>query len=168
MIIEQLDEFFDYKNQLMEDILTNKSIVSLINEDIPFESASSLCYTQVFPYEYVPETIEVGKTFVCFDVDIQKSIDKTYLLPTIYVWVFTHKSKLRLLEGGVRTDTLCSKIASIINGSRNYGLGELDLYSVKRFAPMTDFQGKVMTLYAKDFNRLHTPNKHTPNNRKRG
>ena len=168
MITEQLDEFFDYKNKLMEDLLTNKDIVTLINEDISFKRASLLRYTQVFPYEYVPETVEVGKTFVCFDVDIQKSVDKTYLSPTIYVWVFTHKSKLRLPEGGVRTDRLCSKIAGVLNGSRCYGLGELDLYSVKRFAPMTDFQGKVMTLCAKDFNRLYNPNKHTPSNRKRG
>lgn len=168
MITEQLDELFEYKNKLMEDLLTNRSIVTLINEDVAFDRAASLRYTQVFPYEYIPETIEAGKTFVCFDVDIQKSLDKTYLLPTIYIWVFTHKSKLRLPEGGIRTDKLCSKIANIINGSKRYGLGELDLYSVKRFAPMTDFHGKVMTLYAKDFNRLHNPNKYIPANRKGG
>lgn len=167
MTFEQLDEFFDYKNQLMEDLLTDESIVALINEETPLNKAPTLRYTQVFPYEYVPETVEVGKTFICFDVDIQKPLGKTYLLPTIYVWVFTHKSKLRLPEGGVRTDKLCSKIAGAINGSRNYGLGELDLNSVKRFAPMTDFQGKLMTFYAKDFNRPFNPHKHTPANRKR-
>lgn len=164
----QLDEFFDYKNKLMEDLLTNESIVTLVNEKVTLDNAGALRYSQVFPYEYVPETIENGKTFICFDVDIQKPMDKTYLLPAIYIWIFTHKSKLRLPEGGVRTDKLCSKIAEIVNGSRNYGLGELDLYSVKRFAPMTDFQGKVMTFYAKDFNRLHSPNKPIPTNRKRG
>lgn len=167
MTFEQLDEFFDYKNQLMEDLLTDESIVTLINEDVSLSKAPSLRYTQVFPYEYVPETVEVGKTFICFDVDIQKPLGKTYLLPTIYVWVFTHKSKLRLPEGGVRTDKLCSKIAGVMNGSRNYGLGELDLNSVKRFAPMTDFQGKFMTFYAKDFNRPFNPHKHTPANRKK-
>lgn len=166
MAFEQLDEFFNYKNQLMEDLLTDKTIVKLINENISFENAPSLCYTQVFPYEYIPETVENGKTFICFDVDIQSSFDKTYLSPTIYVWIFTHKSNLRLPEGGVRTDKLCSKIANIINGSRRYGLGELELHSVKRFAPMTDFQGKVMTLYAKDFNRLYNPTKYTPSNRR--
>lgn len=167
MQFEQLDEFFNYKNQLMEDLLTNKDIVTLINEDISFGEASSLRYTQVFPCEYIPDTVEVGKTFVCFDVDIQESIGKTYLLPTIYIWVFTHKSKLRLPEGGVRTDKLCSKIAGVINGSRNYGLGELNLHSVKRYSPMTDFQGKVITLYAKDFNRLYDPNKPIPTKRPR-
>lgn len=168
MMFEQLDEFFDYKNQLMEDLLTDESIVNLINEEVSLKKASSLCYTQVFPFEYVPETVEVGKTFVCFDVDIQKALNKTYYMPTIYIWIFTHKSKLRLPEGGVRTDKLCSKIVGAINGSRKYGLGELDLYSVKRYAPMTDFQGKVITLYAQDFNRQYNPNKYTPTNRKQG
>jgi len=165
---EQLDEFYDYKNRFMEDLLTNKEIVALINEDVDFDNAASLAYTQVFPHEYIPETVEAGKTLVCCDVDIQKTLDKTFLNATLYVWVFTHKSKLRLPGGGVRTDKLCSKIAEAINGSRLYGLGELDLYSIKRFAPMTDFQGKVMTFYARDFNRLHPSSKPIPANRKKG
>ena len=61
-----------------------------------------------------------------------------------------------------------SKIAGAINGSRYYGLGELDFYSAKRYAPMTDFQGKVMTFTTTDFNRLHNPNKPIPSNRKKG
>jgi hypothetical protein len=168
MAIEQLDEMFDYKNQLMEDLLTNKDIVALIDDSVELKNAKKLVYKQVFPYEYIPTTIEEGKTFICCDVDIQKAVNKTYLLPTLYVWVFTHKSKLRLPEGGVRTDKLVSKIAGAINGSRYYGLGELDFYSAKRYAPMTDFQGKVMTFTATDFNRLHNPNKPIPPNRKKG
>ena len=168
MAIEQLDEMFDYKNQLMEDLLTNKDIVALIDDSVELKNAKKLVYKQVFPYEYIPTTVEEGKTFICCDVDIQKAVNKTYLLPTLYVWVFTHKSKLRLPEGGVRTDKLVSKIAGAINGSRYYGLGELDFYSAKRYAPMTDFQGKVMTFTATDFNRLHNPIKPTPSNRKKG
>lgn len=165
----QLREFFDYKNQLMQDLLTNETIVKLLDENISMKDSASLAYSSVFPLEYVPETVHDGRTYICFDVDIQKSIGKTYLLPTLYVWVFSHRSKLRLPNGGgIRTDELCSEICETINGSRKYGLGELDLYSVKRFAPMTDYQGKVMTFYAKDFNRLHEPNKPTPSNRKRG
>lgn len=164
----QLEEFYDYKNQLMEDILTNESIVHLVNEDVSLEDAKVLAYSQVFPCEYIPQTVQEGKTFICFDIDIQQSVNKTYLLPTLYVWVFTHRSKLRLPEGGVRTDKLCSEICNAINGSRKYGLGELDLYSCKRFAPMTDFQGKALTFYAKDFNRQYDPTRPVPSNRKKG
>lgn len=162
----QLEEFYDYKNQLMEDLLTNETIVRLVDPDSEFEEPSKLAYTRVFPCEYIPDTIEHGNTYICFDVDVQKSTSKTYLLPTLYIWVFTHRSLLRLPEGGLRTDKLCSEICKTVNGSREYGLGELNLYSVKRFAPLTDFQGKCITFYAVDFNRQFDPCKKTPSNRK--
>lgn len=162
----QLMDFFDYKNQLMKDLLTSETVVRLLDDDIPMQQSISLAYTQVFPYEYVPETVQEGKTFICFDVDILETYNKTFLLPVLYIWVFTHKSKLRLTEGGVRTDKLCSEICKLINGSREYSLGELNLYSVKRFAPMTDFQGKVLSFRGKEINRLFDPNKTTPDNRK--
>lgn len=151
----------------MEDLLTTQSIVRLLDDNISIKNSKALAYKQVFPLEYVPETVQEGKTFICFDVDIQKSVNKTYLLPVLYIWIFTHRSKLRLPEGGIRVDKLCSEICKAINGSREYGLGELDLYSVKRFAPMTDYQGKCMTFYAKDFNRQHDQNRYTPGNRKK-
>ena len=164
----QLQDFFDYKNQLMGDLLTNDTIVSLVGEGTKFEDASELAYTQIFPYEYVPETVDDGWTYICFDVDITQSADKTFYYPTILVWVFSHRSRLRLPEGGVRPDKICSEICKTINGSRYYGLGELNLYSVKRFAPMTDYQGKCMIFHTKDFSRVYDGRKPTPVNRKNG
>ena len=164
----QLSEFFDYKNKLMEDLLTNEEIVNLVDETVGLDGAKRLAYTSVFPYEYIPDTVEEAKTFICFDVDVQESMNKTFLRPTLYIWVFSHKSKLRLPEGGVQTDKLVSEIAKAINGSHEYGLGELELYSVKRFAPVTDYQGKVMTFHAKEFNRPSPNNKPIPSNRKKG
>lgn len=165
----QLDEFFNYKNQLMEDLLTNAEIVKLMSDSCAItDSPVDLCYTQIFPFEYIPDTVEHGQTFICFDVDVQKSLNKTFLIPVIYIWVFTHKSKMRLPEGGIRVDNICSEIAKTINGSRMYGLGELDLYSVKRFAPISDYQGKVMMFEATDFNRTQPTGKPVPTNRKYG
>ena len=163
----QLEEFFGYKNRFMEDILTSKEILSLISdEEIAIEDAGKLVYKQVFPFEYIPETIQDGSTFICCDVDIDKSLAKPFYLPTLYVWVFSHRSRLILPEGGVRTDKICSEICKILNGSLLYGLGELELQSVKRFAPVTDYNGKVMTFFAKDFDRSFNGSKTVPTNRK--
>ncbi len=162
----QLEDFFDYKNQLVKDIVINEAIVSLIKTDITADNAESLIYTHIFPYEYIPETVEKGQTFICIDVDVQGVSGKTFLTPIIYVWVFAHSSNIRLPEGGVRTDKLCSEICKAINGSRYYGLGELNLYSVKRFAPMTGYQGKLMTFTTREFNRQYDGSKPTPSNRK--
>ncbi|MCD8206984.1 MAG: hypothetical protein LUD72_03505 [Bacteroidales bacterium] len=153
---------------MIEDLVTHEDIVHLIDEDINQEDAASLIYTQIFPYEYLPEVTETAKTFVCCEVDIQRVMNKTFLIPTLYIWVFTHESKLRLSEGGVRTDKLCSEICSVIDGSRHYGLGELNLYSVKRFAPMSNFNGKLMTFQATEFNRQYDGRRDLPSNRKTG
>lgn len=165
----QLDEFFDYKNRLMDDLLTSRKIVTLLSDDCrAVKNPKSLMYSQIFPYEYIPDTVTHGYTFICCEVDVQQVSSKTFLTPSLYIWVFTHKSKMRLPEGGVRVDKLCSEIAKTINGSRFYGLGELGLLSVRRFAPISDYQGKVMTFQATDFNRLSPSNRHIPSNRKNG
>lgn len=165
----QLDEFFDYKDRVMSDLLTNKEIVRLLDDDEKgISNPEELVYKQVFPYEYVPETITHGQTFICCDVDIQKVMSKTFLAPYLYIWVFTHKSKIKLRDGGVRTDKLCSEIAEVLNGSRYYGLGELELNSVRRFYPIADYLGRVLTFNATDFNRLSPSGKTAPSNRKAG
>lgn len=68
--------------------------------------------------------------------------------------------------GGVRTDALCAEICKMINGSRKYGLGELNIDSVKRFAPQIDYLGKAMVFTMKEVNKYRDPNKYTPVNRK--
>ena len=166
MALMYLDEFFDYKNELMKTLCSNKDIVRLVTDskDAPVPNYD-LAYSQIFPFEFVPETVDDGMTFICFDVDIPEVIDKTYYLPALYVWVFTHKSKMRLNEGGIRTDQLAVEINKELNGSRYFGLGELDLYSVGRFSPITDYQGRVLTYSARDFNRGGT-SRRPPANRK--
>lgn len=164
-----LDELFDYKNQLMDDMLTNEQIIRLLSDNgKTLASPETLMYSQVFPYEYVPDVVEHGQTFICCEVDIKDVVNKTFLVPVLYIWVFTHKSKVRLPGGGVRTDKLSSEITKIINGSRMYGLGELNLQSAKRFSPIGDYQGRILTFYTKDFNRLSPSDKKVPANRKHG
>lgn len=160
-----LQEFFDYKNTLMKDLITSEEIVSLMGCS---DNPASLAYTQIFPYEFVPETVQEGMTFICYDVDIIRSAGNLLYNPSISIWVFTHKSLMRHPDGGVRVDRICSAIAEKLNGSMWYGLGELELYSVKRFAPMTDYQGKCMVFHAKEFSKFTDPKKAIPNNRRDG
>ena len=165
-----LKDFFDYKNRLMQDLCKSREIVTLVTDnqdsDVPNHT---LPYSQVFPYEYIPETVNDGQTFICFDVDIASVENKTFYIPVLYIWAFTHKSKFRLNKadgGGVRIDRLCAEIDKVLNGSRYYGLGTLDLVRVERFSPILDYQGRVMVYTTRDFNRFGS--KTPPSNRKTG
>lgn len=162
-----LEEFFDYKNTFVKDILTDKEIVELIDPNHMYKTPKDMLYDNVNPFEFYPETIEKGKVYVCCDVDVKNTGAKPYYTLALYVWIFAHKSVLRLEKGGVRVDALCGKIDEKINGSFNYGLGELELHSVQRFAPLADYTGKMLTYYATDFNRVHqNENKVLPSNRR--
>lgn len=149
----------------MKDLCCNQNIVTLITDDFESDVPNhTLPYSQIYPYEFIPETVNNGQTFICFDVDVAEVINKTFYVPVLYVWAFTHKSKMRLPDGGIRIDQLSSEIDKVLNGSRFYGLGELNLRSVGRFSPILDYQGRVLTYYAKDFNR--SSSKSPPSNRR--
>lgn len=153
----QLEEFYDYKNLLMEQLCCDPEIVRAVTDnDKAAVPNHDLPYYQVFPFEYVPETVNDAKTFICFDVDIVSVPNKTMYIPVIYVWVFAHKSRLRAKEGGCTLDKMAAAVNRLLNGNRYYGLGELKLDSVRRFTPVTDYLGRVLTFYAKDFNRKWT------------
>ena len=50
-----LEEFFDYKNRLMHDLLTNEKILELLKDEAnPTKKPEDFVYSQVFPYEYIP------------------------------------------------------------------------------------------------------------------
>lgn len=162
-----LHEFYNYKNELMKDICSNPTIVKLLTEnnnpDVPNHV---LPYTQVYPYEFVPETVSEARSFICFDVDIMKAPNKTYYYPVLYIWPFTHKSKFRTKDGKVLIDELSSVLDDMLNGSRYFGLGDLKLHSVQRFVPIADYLGRVLTYYATDFNRPTINTRSVPSVRK--
>ena len=163
-----LDELFAYKNQLIGDIWTNKTIVDLITEDEHLRKhPEELVYKQVFPWEKVPGTTEVATTYVCIEVDVKNVLDKTYLEPIIYVWIFTHESLYRLPNGGgVRYDKIASEIVKILNGSRMYGIGELNLSSVRKLSPIDHYQGRTLSFITKEYNRIGQSGKAVPANRR--
>ena len=161
-----LEELFEYKNELMKMLCSNKAILELLTDKtVDKVPDHTMAYKNIFPFEFIPDTVDKGETFICYDVDIIDVENKTFLYPVIYVWVFTHKSKLRLPQGGARLDALAVEINKELNGSRYFGLGELYLKRVDRFAPISDYQGRCLTFYAKDFNNT-LPSKKPPINRR--
>ena len=163
-----LEELYDYKNLLMKQICTNEKIVKLVTNNPDAKVPShDLPYTQVYPYEFVPETVDEGRTYICFDLDVTNVVNKTYYEPVLYIWIFTHKSLLRMKDGGgCLLDKLCLEVNEMLNGSRYYGLGTLDLRSLRRFAPITDYLGRLLIYEALDFNRNNGGNINLPANRK--
>ena len=151
-----LTELYRYKSRIMKDLCSNERIVKLVtgndeaavpNHDLPL--------TQIIPNRFVPETINDGKTFICYDIEVKAAADlnKTFYVPVLQLFVFTHKSQFYLKDGGILVDELTAEIDKMLNGNRFYGLGTLKLDSDSVFYPTRDYYGRDLTYYAAEFNR---------------
>lgn len=151
-----LEEFTTYKNTLMQALCTNDAIVNLLkNDDDPADvTGRDFRYTRIFPYNYVPNTVERTTTFICFAVTAPNVRDNVVTLLQLNVWVFTHQDLMRTKDG-MRTDLLVSEIDKILNGSTKYGLGKVKLKScVITGVPCEGYVGLVSTYTVEDFNRM--------------
>lgn len=166
----ELNNFYRYKDRFIGDLLTDQTILNLLDDDCESTPTPPQKYvgTQVFPFEYIPDTVEHATTFICCDVEIRRSIDDMRMEQNILVWIFTHKSKLLLPEGGVRPDAIACRIWELLDGSRKYGLGELRGVSARPFSPTMDYLGKQLVFRAVEINRFSPSGKVIPANRKEG
>ena len=150
-----LEEISLYKNRLAMTFCTTKEVTSLLriqgDEDM---QPQDFMYDRVFPYAHVPEASEIGRCFLCFEIDVPSVKNNVVKTIEIRIYVISHQNFLRLPEGrGIRTDVLSSVIDKILNGSDEYGLGTVELMSLRSFNPITGYYGRELKYRVTDFNR---------------
>lgn len=150
-----LEEFTTYKQTLMQAICTNDNIIKLLKKPTDPETLTGrdLRYKRIFPYNYVPLTVENATTFICFAVTAPNVTDNVISTLRLYVWVFTHQDLMKT-ENGMRTDLLVSEIDKVLNGSTKYGFGKVRLRSCDITAvPVEGYTGLVSVYSVEDINR---------------
>lgn len=149
-----LEEFTEYKQTLMKAICTSDTIVDLMKlETDPVDiTGRDMRYKRIFPYNYVPYTIEHAQTFICFTVTAPNVRDNLIAELRLTVYVFTHQDIMRT-DKGVRTDLLVSEIDKLLNGSTKYGLGKVSLKACDVMqVPARGYSGLYSVYSVKDFN----------------
>ena len=149
-----LEEFTEYKNKLMQAICTSSTIVNLLKLDTDSVSITGrdMRYQRIYPYNYVPQTIEVAQTFICFTVTAPNVRDDLITELRLTIYVFTHQDLMRT-ENGMRTDLLVAEIDKLLNGSTKYGLGKVSLKGCDVMQPPAQGYSGLYSVYSvKDFN----------------
>lgn len=150
-----LEEFTSYKQTLMEAICTSDAIFNLIKLENDPETieCKDLRYVRIYPYNYVPLTIENAQTFICFTVTAPNVRNDVISELILTVFVFTHQDLMRT-KNGMRTDLLVSEIDKLLNGSTKYGLGKVSLKACDVMqVPVRGYSGLYSMYSVKDFNK---------------
>lgn len=150
-----LKEITAYKAKLMEVICTSTSIANLLHvTEGNVLYGKDLAYKQVFPYSYIPTVTEHAQCFVCFNVNVPSSKNNVIKDIQITIYVMCEKKLMRMTDGsGIRIDLMASEVDKLLNGNYSFGLGEMELLSMREFVPIDGYYGNEIRYHVKDFNR---------------
>ena len=110
----------------------------------------------MFDYGYVDGTTTETNAYICVEADIPAVPTDSFQDIRIYVTVICHKlfmkldpSKFTLI--GNRRDNLVRYIDSELNGSDIFGVGKLDLDSIKTISAPNGFTAKEIAYSVSDY-----------------
>lgn len=150
-----LEELTLYKNKLMQSFCTSKELASyLMVEGEPVLFGQNLPYNRVFPYAHVPQVKDEARSFICFEFEVPTVKNNIIKTIQINVYAISHQNLMRLPDGGgMRIDAMASEVDKILNGSSDYGLGTVELMSLRSFNPITGYYGRELKYKVLDINR---------------
>lgn len=150
MYLEQLP---DYRTNIMSGICRSSEIIDLLRpSDNPDMPVIEMQYKYIFPYDHIVDTTTEAGAYLCFDIDVPRVIDRTFVDLSIYIWIIVHE-RYMCVPNGLRLDRLGIAVEKLMNGSRDFGLGTVELKSFTRLNPAEQFHGRAMVYRTVDFNR---------------
>lgn len=148
-----LNEIPEYRDTIMEQLSKSDKIVGLLRpDDKPNMKSYEMVYKCIFPYDHIIDKASDVGTYICFDIVSPRVIDRAFVDLRIYFWVIAHDRCMRTANGLV-TDLVCGEIDRVMNGSKDFGLGTVELMDWNRFAPADCFHGRSLVYRTVDFNR---------------
>ena len=147
------EEIPNYRDTIMRSICKCDRIVELLRpKNQPTMKASDMPYKYIFPYGHlIDKSTEVG-TYICFDIVAPRIINRSFIDFRMDFWIISHERDMKT-QHGLITDLLTIELDKLINGSKCFGLGEVELVGWDRFTPADGFHGRSLVYRTVDFNR---------------
>lgn len=154
------------KQTVLRAVLSNEEIVRILRNrfDVTVPDMS-LRYTQVFPWMYVPETVEETKSYIGMRIRAKTPVNAAAKIFELTIYVMCHKEHMRMnrevceilgldtKDSGSRVDVLADKIDLLLNGAEDMGFSKLELVDSDEFKPAEKFHGRYITYRVTGWNR---------------
>lgn len=113
--------------------------------------------SNIFSHLFIDEVIDETQTYIFYDVTMPR-FSRSMKTCQVTIYAFCHKSLIDTISKqgyeGNRVDILCQMVESEVlapENIREYGVGKLELTSVKLYSDQRKFYGKVMEFSVPDF-----------------
>ena len=155
-----LDELINYSSQIITDLSNSPIVVGLMLDKSPdavTEDEMDAARGKMYDFDYIDETVQSAGAFIMVDVDMVAAPSGTIKSIETYVQIVVSKTYMKLdprkFKGmrGNRRDNLMRQIDLLINGSRDYGIGKLQLVTARTANVPAAFSSKLLTYRIPDY-----------------
>lgn len=156
-----LDELIEYKENVIGAIAGSQKVLALLSDDpdieVDSEEADELIDRNIFDYDYVSETVKTSTAYIMVETEMTQPTSGTMNHWYIYVQIVVYKdynaldkrAKFKGVKGN-RRDNLAREIDLLLNGSREYGIGKLDLLHAAPASVPEEFTSTMLTYELSD------------------
>jgi len=136
-------KFIEDEN-ILKCLVNNESNFLDISLPVGFDP-TSLIYSQIYPYKFIPTTETEAKTFITMSFNYKSNRQGTlFKNGSIYFYIITHNSLIRTDYGVLRYDYLVNQIDELLNSSTNIGIGQLPFYDMGDFSVNENYSGTYL------------------------
>lgn len=161
-----LEEIGSFKNKVVSKLINDENIIDVLIGDIDsIDDPESAMLGKngtgkggcVFKFEYVPDTQEDSKTFLCVEVVPERTNGDSVTEMTIYVFVYCSKNLMQTYrrkgQAGTRVDILASDVDKVLNGNKEFGIGPLEWAGSSIYKPASCYYGRMLVYQVSAFRR---------------
>lgn len=130
-------EISKYKKEIIMKLITNPTIVSLLDPENEMEYPDDLINTGIFPYGKIPGTPQEAGLYITVTINSLSPTAKNDIVKNIELIVRAVSSDSLMKVSGrseTRIDLLSSEIDEMLNESYDFGVGYVTLMSNKEYA----------------------------------
>lgn len=155
-----LDEIIDYNSEAINKIISSTEVMRLISNELnynPDDEAAERWEEHVNDHNWVDDTIQEVTAYVLIDSEMVKAPSGSVKTMALYVQVVCHKQYMKLDSDmfpgvkGNRRDNICREIDLLLNDSKDFGIGRLELTSATLANAPEGFTSRVLTYQVPDF-----------------
>lgn len=161
-----LNVISDMKQTVLRALLTDADVVKIVrnSSDILLPDME-LRYTHIFPWMYVPDTVEDTGSYIGMKIRTRDPVNAAARVYDLTIYIMCHKEHMRMngtvcanlgldvTDSGSRVDVLMDKIDRLLNGSEELGFGKMELVDSDEFKPAEKFHGRYITYRVNGWNR---------------
>lgn len=157
-----IDDLIDFSSDVINKLINSKEVVGLIvdkNDPDLFGEDGENARDHMFDYDYIDETVLQAGAYIMVDVDMTEASSGSINDLEIYVQIVVSKKYMNLdpkkFAGikGNRRDNLARQVDLLLNGSRDFGVGRLQLASARTASVPQAFTSKMLVYRIPDFSK---------------